>query len=58
MPENYERYTIHVSEAEKWMDRPIKVEFRTPYSNGYNSTVIYLDEAERTELILALEASR
>ena len=52
----YIAYEIKVEDAERWMDRPIKVSFITPTSAGSTSTTVYLDEAERDELIRLLTA--
>lgn len=50
----YINYDIVVSSAESWMERPIKVDLRTPTPNGYTASVFYLDYEERDELIRQL----
>jgi len=51
---SYVPYRIEVEEAERWMERPIKVSLVVRTPNGSNASVFYLDEAERAELIRAL----
>lgn len=50
----YVPYEISVEATPSWMDRPIKVVFATATPNGSTSQAVYLDEAERDALILAL----
>jgi hypothetical protein len=50
----YTPYKIKVENAEPWMDRPLKLSFTTETPNGSNSQVVYIDEAERDEMVRLL----